>query len=134
MLIDHDVYSNWGNWQYQAGVGNDPRASRQFNPIKQAADYDADGKFTRQWLPELKDVPSERLQTPWLLPEDEKRKLLGDYPFHPMEEQQSWKKHYHRADGRGMDGARGRDGRGRGGSRGRGGRGRGGGRPGQPQN
>ena len=34
--------SSWGNWQYQAGVGNDARASRQFNPIKQAADYDPD--------------------------------------------------------------------------------------------
>lgn len=30
--------NNWGNWQYVAGVGNDPRASRQFNPIKQGND------------------------------------------------------------------------------------------------
>jgi deoxyribodipyrimidine photo-lyase len=24
-LIDYDVCSNWGNWAYLAGVGNDPR-------------------------------------------------------------------------------------------------------------
>ena len=33
MLIDHDVHSNWSNWQYVSGVGNDPRGeSRIFNP------------------------------------------------------------------------------------------------------
>lgn len=58
------VYS-WGNWQYQAGVGNDPRSSRQFNPIKQAADYDADNKYIRLWLPELANVPDDVAQTPW---------------------------------------------------------------------
>lgn len=30
-LIDYDVASNWGNWQYLAGVGADPRGCRQFN-------------------------------------------------------------------------------------------------------
>ena len=59
------AYSSWGNWQYQAGVGNDPRSSRQFNPIKQASDYDGEGKYVRLWIPELKDVPDEYLQTPW---------------------------------------------------------------------
>jgi deoxyribodipyrimidine photo-lyase len=43
-LIDYDPASNYGNWQYVAGVGNDPRSSRQFNPIKQAKDYDKEGE------------------------------------------------------------------------------------------
>jgi deoxyribodipyrimidine photo-lyase len=30
-LIDYDVCSNWGNWAYLAGVGNDPRKHRYFN-------------------------------------------------------------------------------------------------------
>ena len=30
-LIDYDVCSNWGNWAYLAGVGNDPRGNRVFN-------------------------------------------------------------------------------------------------------
>ena len=37
-LSDYDANSNYGNWQYVAGVGNDPRSSRQFNPIKQGKD------------------------------------------------------------------------------------------------
>lgn len=56
-LIDYDVHSNWGNWQYVAGVGNDPRgAARVFNPVKQAVDYDANGAYVRAWVPELRDV------------------------------------------------------------------------------
>jgi deoxyribodipyrimidine photo-lyase len=34
-LIDYDVSSNWGNWAYLAGVGNDPRGNRYFNIDKQ---------------------------------------------------------------------------------------------------
>ncbi|MFM1878755.1 MAG: hypothetical protein RLZZ241_1621 [Bacteroidota bacterium] len=49
MLIDYDVHSNWCNWMYNSGVGNDPR-DRTFNPDIQASRYDADGKFRKRWL------------------------------------------------------------------------------------
>ncbi|NMR34306.1 DASH family cryptochrome [Chryseobacterium aquaticum] len=49
MLIDYDVHSNYGNWMYLAGVGNDTR-SRTFNAEKQAEQYDADKKFRNLWL------------------------------------------------------------------------------------
>ncbi|MEG0760284.1 DASH family cryptochrome [Chryseobacterium sp.] len=49
MLIDHDVHSNYGNWMYLAGVGNDPR-SRTFNDEKQAEQYDSEYKFRNLWL------------------------------------------------------------------------------------
>jgi deoxyribodipyrimidine photo-lyase len=49
-LIDYDVCSNWGNWAYLAGVGNDPRGSRYFNIEKQAADYDKNKTFRNLWL------------------------------------------------------------------------------------
>eukprot|EP00388_Colpodella_angusta_P019309 GDKJ01048288.1.p1 GENE.GDKJ01048288.1~~GDKJ01048288.1.p1 ORF type:complete len:431 (-),score=13.63 GDKJ01048288.1:1414-2706(-) len=49
-LIDYDVHSNWGNWAYLAGVGNDPRSNRYFNIRKQANDYDKDEKFRKLWL------------------------------------------------------------------------------------
>ena len=53
MLIDYDVHSNYGNWVYNAGVGNDPR-DRKFNIKRQAEMYDSDGKFQKTWLiPEL---------------------------------------------------------------------------------
>ena len=49
-LIDYDVSSNWGNWAYLAGVGNDPRANRYFNIEKQASDYDKNHAFRDLWL------------------------------------------------------------------------------------
>ncbi|WP_324025668.1 DASH family cryptochrome [Maribacter sp. BPC-D8] len=51
MLIDYDVHSNWGNWMYASGVGNDPR-NRKFNIKGQAERYDAAGKYQRLWLQE----------------------------------------------------------------------------------
>jgi deoxyribodipyrimidine photo-lyase len=49
-LIDYDVCSNWGNWAYLAGVGNDPRGHRYFNIEKQAGDYDKNKAFRSLWL------------------------------------------------------------------------------------
>jgi deoxyribodipyrimidine photo-lyase len=49
MLVDYDVHSNWGNWMYNSGVGNDPR-DRKFNIKSQADRYDANGKYQRTWL------------------------------------------------------------------------------------
>jgi deoxyribodipyrimidine photo-lyase len=50
VLIDYDVHSNWGNWAYVAGVGNDPRAGRRFDVRRQAEKYDRDGGYVRTWL------------------------------------------------------------------------------------
>lgn len=50
-LIDFDPCSNWGNWQYVAGVGNDPREGRRFDPERQAGLYDTDGGHVRRWGP-----------------------------------------------------------------------------------
>jgi deoxyribodipyrimidine photo-lyase len=52
-LIDYDVCSNWGNWNYIAGVGNDPREGRYFNIGRQADMYDKNGTYVKLWLPEL---------------------------------------------------------------------------------
>ena len=49
LLLDYDVHSNWGNWMYNSGVGNDPR-DRKFNPKLQAERYDPGGKFRSLWL------------------------------------------------------------------------------------
>ena len=49
-LIDYDVCSNWGNWAYLAGVGNDPRGNRVFNIEKQANDYDKLKEYRKLWL------------------------------------------------------------------------------------
>lgn len=49
MLIDYDVHSNWGNWMYNSGVGNDPR-DRKFNIKSQANRYDPDKEYQDLWL------------------------------------------------------------------------------------
>ncbi|NVJ88149.1 MAG: DASH family cryptochrome [Flavobacteriaceae bacterium] len=49
MLLDYDVHSNYGNWMYVAGVGNDPR-DRKFNTQLQAERYDTNSKFRKLWL------------------------------------------------------------------------------------
>jgi deoxyribodipyrimidine photo-lyase len=52
-LIDYDVCSNWGNWAYIAGVGNDPRGHRVFNVDKQANDYDKEFTYRKLWSLQL---------------------------------------------------------------------------------
>lgn len=49
MLLDYDVHSNYGNWMYVSGVGNDPR-DRKFNVALQAKQYDKHSKFQQMWL------------------------------------------------------------------------------------
>jgi deoxyribodipyrimidine photo-lyase len=48
-LIDYDPASNWGNWAYIAGVGNDPRPNRKFNTRSQAERYDPEGRYVAVW-------------------------------------------------------------------------------------
>lgn len=56
-LIDYDVCSNWANWQYVAGVGNDPRGeARIFNPVKQGFEYDAQGRYIKTWVAEIRNI------------------------------------------------------------------------------
>lgn len=50
-LIDYDVAANWGNWQYLAGVGADPRGHRRFDLEKQARQYDPQQQFVQRWAP-----------------------------------------------------------------------------------
>lgn len=87
-LIDYDPASNWGNWAYLAGVGNDPRQNRVFNALRQARMYDPDAQYVSLWLPELRDVPQALRHTPFLLAGGHLRNLgypqLGNIP-------ESWK-------------------------------------------
>ncbi|MGF1588964.1 MAG: DASH family cryptochrome [Pleurocapsa sp.] len=87
LLIDYDVCSNWGNWNYTAGVGNDARGFRYFNIPKQTKDYDPQGEYVKQWLPELASLPGDKVREPWKLTQDEQKRYgvrVGvDYP-HPV--------------------------------------------------
>jgi deoxyribodipyrimidine photo-lyase len=48
-LVDYDVASNYGNWQYLAGVGADPRGGRHFNLQKQTELHDPSQVFIEKW-------------------------------------------------------------------------------------
>ncbi len=80
-LIDYDVASNWGNWAYQAGVGNDSR-DNHFNVLGQAEYYDPDAEYVTTWLPALEGLPPEYAHRPWRASETAEYDLeLGvDYP------------------------------------------------------
>ncbi len=84
LLIDYDVCSNWGNWNYTAGVGNDARGFRYFNIPKQSRDYDPKGEYLKHWLRELASIPGDKIHQPWKLTAEEQKRFgvrLGvDYP------------------------------------------------------
>ncbi|CAN6193773.1 unnamed protein product [Urochloa humidicola] len=63
-LLDYDPASNYGNWTYGAGVGNDPREDRYFSIPKQAKTYDPEGEYVAYWLPELRSIAKERRNFP----------------------------------------------------------------------
>jgi len=94
-LLDYDVCSNWGNWLYGAGVGNDPRDNRYFNILKQASNYDSKGEYVKHWLPELSDVPAEQIHSVGLLNNEQQKRFgvrLGvDYP-NPIVDVRRWNK------------------------------------------
>jgi len=83
-LLDYDPCSNWGNWNYIAGVGSDPRENRYFNPVLQARKYDADAKYIKHWCPELEKLPASVAIFPSAVSETELEEydfILGrDYP------------------------------------------------------
>ena len=79
-LIDGEIASNNGGWQWSAGTGADAAPYfRIQNPWSQTKRYDAEGKYIKQWVPELRDVPAKDLLEP---PADGKPLAKG-YPL-PM--------------------------------------------------
>ncbi|MEB3194754.1 MAG: FAD-binding domain-containing protein [Cyanobacteriota bacterium] len=60
-LVDGDLAANNGGWQWSASSGMDPKPLRIFNPASQAAKFDAEATYIRQWLPELAHVATADL-------------------------------------------------------------------------
>lgn len=68
-LLDADIASNSMNWQWVSGCGVDYAPYfRIFNPITQGETFDNEGKYTRKFVPELKDLPDKYLFKPWEAP------------------------------------------------------------------
>ncbi len=65
-LVDGDMAANNGGWQWSAGTGTDAAPYfRIFNPVTQGEKFDPEGRFVRQWVPELTAFPAETIQQPW---------------------------------------------------------------------
>ncbi len=81
LLLDYDPCSNWGNWNYVAGIGSDSREDRYVNILTQARNYDPVGDYVRLWCPEFRQVPVEKIHRPDLLSMQEKQQFnLTEYP------------------------------------------------------
>jgi deoxyribodipyrimidine photo-lyase len=76
LLVDGDVASNVGNWQWVAGTGADTRPNRVFNPVRQAKRFDPTGAYVRRYVPELGHVKGAAVHEPWKLG----RRRPADYP------------------------------------------------------
>lgn len=87
-LLDADVAANNGNWQWCASTGTDAmRGYRIFNPVLQSKKFDPDGRFIRDYVPELARVANRWIHEPHLMTAEDQRRAgcrLGlDYP-HPI--------------------------------------------------
>lgn len=68
-LLDIELASNVGGWQWSAGTGADAQPwFRIFNPVEQGKRWDPDGAWTRRWCPELSVLPSRWVHAPWTAP------------------------------------------------------------------
>lgn len=65
-LVDADLANNSASWQWIAGCGADAAPYfRIFNPISQSEKFDPNGDYIREFVPELKEMPTKHLFKPW---------------------------------------------------------------------
>ena len=86
LLIDFDLASNNGGWQWAASTGCDAQPwFRIFNPVTQSERFDPQGRFIRRYVPELNAVPLRWLHAPCQMSALEQQALnvsIGkDYPL-----------------------------------------------------
>ena len=68
-LMDYDLASNNGGWQWAASTGTDAAPYfRIFNPILQSKRFDPEGVYIRRYVPELRHVPTADIHAPWESP------------------------------------------------------------------
>lgn len=87
-LLDFDLASNNGGWQWAASTGCDPQPYfRIFNPMSQSEKFDGQGNFIRKWCPELAGLTGKSIHAPWTATPLELRAagiVLGETYPHPI--------------------------------------------------
>jgi len=64
-LMDYDLASNNGGWQWCASTGVDAQPYfRIFNPVTQSEKFDPEGEFIRKWCPELIYLSNKEIHSP----------------------------------------------------------------------
>jgi len=67
-LIDYELASNNGGWQWSASTGCDAQPwFRIFNPVTQSRRFDPQGRFIRRYLPQLARLEDAQIHAPWEL-------------------------------------------------------------------
>jgi deoxyribodipyrimidine photo-lyase len=84
-LVDGDLASNNGGWQWIASTGIDAQPYfRILDPVAQGRRFDPDGAYVRRWVPELRNVPDPYVHAPWTMPRDLQDgvgcRIGADYP------------------------------------------------------
>ncbi len=84
-LIDFDLASNNGGWQWAASTGCDAQPFfRIFNPVMQSERFDAEGRFIRRYVPEIAALGNREIHAPWRVPpvvQQARGVVIGrDYP------------------------------------------------------
>ncbi|MFT6072423.1 MAG: deoxyribodipyrimidine photo-lyase [Alphaproteobacteria bacterium] len=80
LFVDYEPGIHYSQAQMQSGTTG-INAIRIYNPIKQSQDQDPEGIFIKQWIPELVDMPTEFIHTPW-----EKPEYMHTYPMPIIDE------------------------------------------------
>lgn len=84
MFLDYEPGIHYTQFQMQAGTTG-INTIRMYNPVKQSEDHDPEGVFIKKWIPELQNVPTEHIHTPWKMTEMEQNMyavVIGkDYPM-----------------------------------------------------
>jgi deoxyribodipyrimidine photo-lyase len=76
-LLDYELSSNIGNWQWAASVGTDPQPYfRVFSPVLQSKKFDPNGDYIRMYVPELRVIKDHLIHTPHIY----RQKQYLDYP------------------------------------------------------